>query len=398
MESTKIGVVCIRSTLAVDDKTLNKNCDEFLGRLSKMGGFEFVEQNSSLMNVFFVQTGGSEIFFKEVYAHYAEPYLIIARRENNSLAASLEIVTFLQNQGKKAVLLFGDDQKIVDQLTKYARFYYAKKRLSTMRLGVIGKPSDWLIASNVDYGEVKRKWGTTILEVPYDDLLNFIKKGNAKEDDPEVQEFISKGGKLKDVLFSLNIEQALKRIAVAYSLDGFTLRCFDLVTKFKQTSCLGFGMLNDMGVLSGCEGDVPALLTMAIIYCLYETPSFMANPSDIDIGNSNVTYAHCTCPLSMCESYHLDTHFESHGGIGIAGQFRHEEVTAVKLHPNLGKLLTYEGNIINTPFHQNMCRTQIDVHFDTDISKMIETPFGNHLVFMYGHHQEELQEFFDYLA
>ena len=156
-------------------------------------------------------------------------------------------------------------------------------------------------------------------------------------------------------------------------------------------------MLNDDGILSGCEGDVPALLTMAMIYCLYGTPSFMANPSDINVAEKKVTYAHCTCPLSMCAEYRLDTHFESGQGIGIAGTFRHDEVTAVRIHPTLGSLLAIEGKILETPRDKHMCRTQIVVAFEEEISKMIDRPFGNHLIFTYGHHEEELLAFFDYL-
>ena len=395
--SVSIGVIRLRSALAITDQKLKASCDAYLSSLSPNGEIDFVKPNKEIMNIFFVQTGGSEIYFKDSYAEYSEPYIILARKENNSLAASLEIVAFLQGQGKKAILLFGEEKEMTDALLRYARFYQAKQTLSKMRLGVIGRPSDWLIASNVDPVALKKKWGITLVQVPYKRLLAEIAKGDI-DDDPKIAALSKKTRRKEDLRFSLVIHQALRRIVEDYRLDGFTLRCFDLVKKYQQTACLGFGLLNDEGVLSGCEGDVPSLLTMAFVYALYGKPSFMANPSNIDIPGKTVTYAHCTCPLSMTKEYRLDTHFESDHGIGIAGVLKLEDVTAIKIKPDLSAIRALEGKINATPFHKNMCRTQINVKFNEDIIDMIRRPYGNHLIFAYGNLKQELEEFFEYLS
>lgn len=393
----KIGIIRLRSVLSINDKKLQSSCDAYLSRLNKSGLLQFDKPDKDIMNVFFVQTGGSEIYFKDAYESYPEPYIILARKENNSLAASLEIVTFLQQKGKKAFLLFGEEDKVGERLLRFARFYDGKKRFAKMRLGVIGKPSDWLIASDVDDVALKKRWGISIVRIPYKRFLTEVHK-NDVDDDPRLATLNKKTRRKEDLRYSLVIHKALKELIKAYHLDGFTLRCFDLVQKYQQTSCLGLALLNDDGIVAGCEGDVPALLTMAMVKALYDAPSFMANPSDIDIANQEVTYAHCTCPLSMTKDYRLDTHFESDQGIGIAGTFFHKHINAVKIKPDLSALLAYSGKIIETPAHKNMCRTQIVVKFEEDISKMIATPFGNHLIFTYEGNEEELREFFEYLG
>ena len=395
--SIRIGVVRLRSSLSITDKKLQSLCDQYLSRCNPDDKLIFDKPNKDLMNVFFVQTGGSEIYFKDAYLSYPEPYLILARKENNSLAASMEIVSFLQNQNKKAFLLFGEPEEVGEKLYRFARFYEAKKKLSSMKLGVIGEPSDWLIASHVDPIALKKKWGVTLVNVPYRRLLAEIKKGDIS-DDPKIVALSKKSRRKDDLRFSLIIYTALKNICRQYGLDGFTLRCFDLVKKYQQTACLGFGLLNDELIVSGCEGDVPAMLSMVFAKALWGEPAFMANPATFDFAKRQATYAHCTVPLSMCEDYRLDTHFESDHGIGIAGTMKKESITCFKIKPDLSSLRAKEGKIIGTPFKKNMCRTQIDVAFDEPIEEMIAAPFGNHMVFVYGNRKEELKEFFEYLG
>lgn len=393
----RVGVVRLRSSLSITDKKLQALCDGFLSRCNLHNQLSFEKPNKDIMNVFFVQTGGSEIYFKDAYLSYLEPYLILARKENNSLAASMEIVSFLQSQSKRAFLLFGDEEEVGEKLLRFARFYEAKKKLGNMRLGVIGKPSDWLIASNVDPISLKRKWGISLVNIPYKKLIAEIEKGDVA-DDPRVLAMGKKSRRKDDLRFSLVIHQALRSICKQYGLDGFTLRCFDLVKKYQQTACLGFGLLNDDLIVSGCEGDVPAMLSMVFAKVLWGEPAFMANPATFDLKNRQATYAHCTIPLSMCKDYRLDTHFESDHGIGIAGTMKLEDVTCYKIKPDLSRIRAKEGKIVAAPFKKNMCRTQIEVVFDEAIDEMISNPFGNHMVFVYGKRKEELEQFFDYLG
>ena len=394
--SIPVGVYRLRSSLSIEDKKLQAICDAFLERCNPDHQLSFVKPDKAHMNVFFVQTGGSEIYFKDAYLSFPEPYFILARKENNSLAASMEIVSFLQAQGKKAFLIFGDEREVGEKLSRYARFYEAKKALKKMRLGVIGKPSDWLIASDVDPIILKKKWGVTLVNIPYKKLITEIEKFDI-DDDPKVIEIRKKSRRKEDMRFSLAIHKALKNLCKQNRLSGFTLRCFDLVKKYQQTACLGFGMLNDELIVSGCEGDVPAMLSMVFAKLLWGEPAFMANPANFDLSSRSATYAHCTVPLSMCKDYRLDTHFESDHGIGIAGTMKQEAITCYKIKPDLSSLRAKEGAITGTPNNKNMCRTQIEVTFDEDIEEMIAHPYGNHMVFVYGKRKEELEQFFQYL-
>ena len=52
----------------------------------------------------------------------------------------------------------------------------AKRFISGANLGVIGKPSDWLIASIVDYEEAKRIYNVNLIDITSKELKTDIDK------------------------------------------------------------------------------------------------------------------------------------------------------------------------------------------------------------------------------
>lgn len=149
-------------------------------------------------------------------------------------------------------------------------------------------------------------------------------------------------------------------------------------------------MLNKDGYVATCEGDVPTMLSMALIRRIFYTSSFQVNPSYINFEKKCAYFAHCTLPLDMCLDYKFDTHFESGLGIGIKGKLNLGKITIFKINNNLDEYEVFEGKIVENLNKNNLCRTQIKVQFDEDISSMFSSPNGNHLVIFYGAHKKEI--------
>ena len=335
-------------------------------------------------SVIFIETGGSEQKFVKEYANLPRPIVLLSHCKNNSLPACMEIKTYVEAHKESAVLVFGDEKMASKSLYALSKVMVAKKELEAIKAGVIGEPSDWLIASRVDYQEVKRVFGVELIDITIDELKSEIEK----EVDFDIPHLVLLKEKTfdKDVLDgAIKIYCGLKRIVNKYSLKGFTLRCFDLLSEYKNTACLAFALLNEEGIVAACEGDVPSLLTMLIINAATKFPSFMANPSRIDINKSTMLFAHCTLPLNMCKKYTLMTHFESGLGIGVRGELEKKEVTVVKVAPNLKDILCVKGEIIDNPNLEGYCRTQITVKFDVEeMFDFLKDSFGNHVLIAYG--------------
>jgi len=391
----KINFVFLRSKVGNDSRFKDEEKARFLNGLNAQNDFELSESGET---VFFIETGGTEEEFKSIFAQYKEPYYLLATDANNSLPASLEIASFLRKNGKKFKLFHGLPEEVREQLksdeiTKihgknggYLKF----KALSGMRLGVVGKPSNWLISSDVNYKEAKERFGVELVDISTEEFLSQIEKTNDKIDPLIFEPLLNEKVSEETLKGALRIYCALRDLIVKYSLSGLTVRCFDLLSSVHNTSCLALAMLNKDGYIATCEGDIPAMLSMAIVKKAFHQSSFQVNPSYLNLKESYGYFAHCTIPLDMCLSYVFDTHFESGIGLGICGRLNLGKVTIFKMNGNLEDYEVFEGSVAENLHKNNLCRTQVKIKFNEPIDEMFTLPNGNHLIIFYGAHKAEL--------
>lgn len=371
-----------------DKKRVEEDTESFLTNIENLVGKKFktttIEGDKNLpLNLIFVASGGVEGYFKENYKNIKEPYLLLTNGENNSFAASLEILTFLKQQGLKGEILHGSIDYISKRIKDLYKIMLAKEKIRGMNIGVVGKPSDWLISSEVNYDRLKELYGVNTIEIKVDELIDEIKNINIEtlkylDNNTKIINLYEKSFNDDSLQGALKIYIGLKNIASKYNLSGLTIRCFDLLSKVSNTGCIALSLLNDEGIISSCEGDVPALISMLILNALSEEPVFMANPSSVDIEKNEVILAHCTIPLDMTENYVLDTHFESGIGVGIHGEIKPGQATIFKLNSNLEDYFVSPINIEENMYHKNLCRTQIRVKLDKDVNYFLTNPMGNH--------------------
>lgn len=357
---------------------------------------ELVSNISSPVSMIFIETGGSEQKFIKEVDNLPRPIILLSNCKNNSLPACFEIGTYCKKHNIHHIILFGDERDVAGAIKSIGKILFAKDKIAHSRLGVIGKPSDWLIASQVDYQEVKKKFGVELIDISTDELKEEIDKG-LLPNIPRLKELQETHYNEEVLNGALLIYSGIKRIIEKYHLNGFTLRCFDLIEKYKNTSCLAFSILNEEGYIATCEGDVPSMLSMLLVKEGLELPSFQANPSKIDLRQSEILFAHCTLPFNMCKKYELMTHFESGLGIGVRGTMDTTDVTICKIGPDLKEFLCIPGRIEENLTLPNYCRTQIRVKVEgEDIIEFLNTSFGNHVLISYGNNVDKLIGFFHF--
>ena len=242
----------------------------------------------------------------------------------------------------------------------------------TLRLGVVGKPSDWLIASNVDYKDVLETMNLELVDVPIEEMTSL------GEVDPGMA-----GAEA--------VYQRLKEIVIKYNLQGVTLRCFDLLSTVKNTGCIALSKLNDEGIPAACEGDIPTLLTMMVCKRLTGELCFQVNPARIN-PDGEMLFAHCTLPLKMTEKHEYTTHFESGIGVAIHGDLPAGDYTLVKLSNDMQRMLAVDVTLERCQYEPNLCRTQVWVKATPDVSEYFMTdPIANHHILIQGHHAKEFR-------
>ncbi len=342
------------------------------------------------LKLIFVQTGGSEGLFLENLKVLKEPYYILTNGGNNSLAASLEILTYLNQNNKQGEILHGNLSYIVNRIKELAVMEKAKKELKSAKLGVIGKPSDWLISSVPDYQRVKDVLGIELVDIPLNRIENKAKSPHFTS--ISLKEFPEYN--TEDMNASVQIYDALKEISREYQLKGATIRCFDLLTSLKATGCLALAKLNEEGVIGTCEGDIMAMISMYITKLLTGNSSFQANPSRIDVDHNSIVFAHCTIPLDMIqENYNFNTHFESGIGVAIKGEMKTGNITIFRMSSDLKHYFVSKGILMNNLKESNLCRTQINVRLSKDVKELLKHPCGNHHIIMYGDYEELIDKF-----
>ena len=124
----------------------------------------------SLPDAFMIATGGVENLFKRIWSSIdvetmcgpsrQKTVTMIADGRNNSLAASLEILTYLGNIGVEGKILHGTNDEIISAMVDT----HGRASLRG-RIGLFGQPSDWLIASGVDRDFLRQRYGIETIDI-----------------------------------------------------------------------------------------------------------------------------------------------------------------------------------------------------------------------------------------
>ena len=350
-----------------------------------------------LFDIILIGSGGTESLFLKRLKDLKEPLVILSTSRNNSLPACLEIKTYLENHNKLCFMLSGEENHIANMLKHIATIINAYNSLIDNRLGVIGGASNWLIASPIEPNAIHSNFKQKVIKIKMKELDDFINETEKEmidiNDVPHASELLNKFDDKEVLHEAMVFYLALKKLIKKYNLKGLTIRCFDLLKKYKNTACLALALLNEEGITAGCEGDMPSLITMHIIYALTGRSSFMANPSKFNYEDNTLLLAHCTVPLNMCASYSLTTHFESGLGIGVKGEMPEGRITICKIAPDysLDNTICLPASIKESVNIPGYCRTQIIVSLNEDgLLDILKASFGNHLIVSYGDVYQDL--------
>lgn len=380
-----------------DEQAVDAVTQEFLNSLDvayEFKGSDYADYGSHSLDLIYVRTGGTEGIFKrmlpKLQVKSGRPFFLLTSGKNNSLAASMEILSFLRQNDFKGEIVHGYPDYISKRIRLLAKVGEARQSLKGCRLGIIGEPSDWLISSHADQNAVMRRLGISLIDIPMQQLLNIIAVTPLRETVEQASAYV-----IKSALPVANqIYDALKTTVERHQLQGFTIRCFDLLTAVRNTGCLALAKLNAEGIVAGCEGDVPAMISMKIAQSLLGVSGFQANPASINPETGEMVFAHCTIPFNIVERYEFDTHYESGIGVGIRGYMKEGPVTIFKVSGNLSRYFIEEGELIRNQANPDLCRTQqvIQLSHPSQASYFLTNPIGNHHIILPGHHQELLEE------
>lgn len=380
-----------------DSKRVENHAREFLQQIQQYTTIqlrmtdpvdEFWEAEG--FKLLFVLTGGTEGQFAQHFASGVfgnQPIYIITSGVDNSLAASMEILSYLNGKGYCGEILHGSAQYIASRIETLSKLSAASDYLRGKTLGIVGDPSDWLISSGVDEQELFNQMGILLCRIPMQELLDAMPKEPSEDSVKKLKPCSSQyfNG-------ALCIYEGLQALVEKYSLSGLTLRCFDLLTSVRNTGCLALALLNSEGIPAACEGDIPALVSMMVSQALFGVSGFQCNPSLINPTEGTAIFAHCTLPIDMVSDYSYDTHFESGIGVALHGILPEGPATLFKVSGDLKRYYAQDIEIIENQYDRNRCRTQILISAPGCDKYFFRNPIANHHLVVAGHHADEIKQ------
>jgi L-fucose isomerase-like protein len=356
-------------------------------------------------NYLFVGSGGTEAEIIKFLgkAKMPAPIMLLSFNGDNSLPAAMEVRKYLDQEKTEARIIHDSLDRLIDRISEWCQFNAILERLQRSRIGIFGKPSSWLVASDIDRQSVSSKWGVEFKEYPIKTLVELTDEDLWAEFAPNLEKFLNDASTIdcnnEDLQKVAIIAQTLVASAKNHELDAVTLECFTLLEESDISGCYAVSHMNTLeNTVAGCEGDLPTVFSMLLAKYLTKQSSFMANVVDVNLDNNSVVFAHCTVPTNILESYDVTTHFETEKSVAIRGRFPFRDITVFKM---FGKDLTdywiSEGVITKNLTSENACRTQIRTTLTESVGYFLDNSLANHHVIIPGKHKRRIVDFFNFI-
>ena len=339
----------------------------------------------------FIASGGSEPEFMKIFNRTSGPYIFITTQGNNSLAAAMEILSYVNDHKQYGEILHGNAETIAGRISSIHRCRNTIHRLRGYHAGVLGSPN-MLINSEYNVRTLEKACGIRTTYITMDEVCGEIGMKTYVPDE-YTEKLLKTGYDRNELEKAFHIYGAVCRLIERYGFKAVSLRCFDLLEPYKASGCLALAILNSRGIPAACEGDTRSLLSMIVMNTLSGQPCFMANPSRIDMERKEIIFAHCTLPLTMAADYSLTTHYESGISVAVKGLFQEGIYTLFKCREDMRTYFVQKADFVSNPDECDLCRTQIKLHVD-DVESYLTRPLSNHQIICRGDWTEDVRELF----
>lgn len=354
--------------------------DSFLGRFNLTSDV-FVQYNP---DVIWFLTGGTE---HKVLSRIESKnrYCFLASRNGNSWAAATEVKAYLNDKGINTKLFDVDTLESLEELENYLNPPVSG---STIRLGLVGGVSDWLVASTPDEDLLKEVLDIELVNVSWDELLA-LPEG---EDFCHFEETFGRFGH-ESFASELSLVKKFDTLIRQNRLDAVTVACFGLIGKVGNTICLPVSAMNNYGFPAACEGDLCSSAGMIAVKRLTGKIPWMANLSFAD--HDAAIFSHCTVHENLLDRMEVTTHFETGKYAAVKGEMKKRPVTIFRIDRKLEHCFLSLGEIIDNCDSPTACRTQVKIKMSAKgLFSLREFPLGNHHLIIDGDCTDVLAEYF----
>ncbi|HNT94346.1 MAG TPA: hypothetical protein PKJ71_11685 [Bacteroidales bacterium] len=355
--------------------------EEFMSRFIPPDTFRMTDSHPDII---LFMSGGSERRAIEL-ADPERPVLLLSIRGNNAYASATEVMAWMTNNGRIAILSDAADAAESGLLGNWQRVAAAWNKLKGSTAGLAGNVSEWLVASDVSAETLLGRFGISLKAKPWSGLPDFTKSSPDRalmkrfdgQDNPDLED-------------AARVLTLLRRVIRDNNLDAIAVECFSLVQERKVTACLALAQLNAEGAVAACEGDLASMAGMMAVKALTGSVPWMANTTRLT--EKSIVLSHCTVPFDLVKDMTLRTHYETGFSLAVDGEINASKVTVCRFSEKLDRAFIADGRIISRPRLADACRTQVEIAISQEsVRELMEKPLGNHLLLLPGNHGELLR-------
>ncbi len=362
-------------------------------------------------------------------------YGLSDRIANGNIGASLQIRYVLQELGKNFLYLFGKirDEKNYETILKYLRASWVKRYLRNRKIATIGGKCMMMYQTQVNEYSWKKTFGVDFPQYDTVQVFTEMEKVSNEEAKEIEKEFLAKvdevhweadnGDKIYEdaILTQAKMFLAFKRLQKLYDIDIFANKCMPEMSAipygYGYAGCLATCMLNEAGIITACEADVPAGLSMYILYLLSGGQKvFFADIARLNKTENRITFFNCgTAPMSMADRKKGVQLWPIPGNIsdeaipeeyfinkmkGAAIRFDLEngrEVTLLRIGGNEDTLRFHVAQAVTCPREVEPDEIignrwpGFGLRFEEDIELFLNNTTGHHYSIVYGNYVNELR-------
>ena len=360
-------------------------------------------------DVFLIYAAGGWMDTFDALHDMDKDMIFFCRHKSGPVYLWYEIISprYLRQHTDKLAVKGVDEQDVVidsqDEILWRLRSLCGLKNTLGSGIVAVGGAGGWAQPKGVVPGLVGEKFGFNIHTLSYDDLGRLILE--AKEDKTAVKragnrarEYLSDSGvsletKEDFVNNCFLLDEVFRKVMDNSGCRAITINgCMGTIMPMGETSaCLTLSTLNDDGYLAFCESDFVVIPAGILLANISGKPVFLNDPTFPHDGM--ITLAHCTAPRRMDgvnkEPARILTHFESdYGAAPKVEMHRGQVLTNIIPDFKHSHYVGLKGTILDAPF-MDICRSQIDVGFDTDSELLAKRMPGFHWMTGYGDYLKE---------
>lgn len=240
---------------------------------------------------------------------------------NGNFGASIQIRYVLQEMGKKCLYIYGQkrDEINIQKILKYLRASWTKNSIRNAKIATIGGKCMMMYQTQVNEFSWKETFGVDFPQYDAVQVFTEMKNISDEEAQPIADDFVKNFDRVvwkheetgetiaQDAILSQSkMFLAFKRLAKMYNIRVFANKCMPEMASpvygYKYAACMATSMLNESGLLTACEADLPAATTMLILNTLSGKMVFFADIARLSADRERLTFFNCgTAPYSLAD-------------------------------------------------------------------------------------------------